>query len=111
MLFCGRRDWIKKFLKLRLGFAGQVIGQHELTLITDRKEVLPLIYQEDKTFSYAAIHYNAWSYGVNFFPYPQVEKIGYDSVYFSWIISNNHAGEKMTINSQSLEFSYVKMTK
>ena len=112
LVFAERRDWEKKFEWLRLTFTGQPDGNHKLTLITDQgNEELVLVYQEATAFDYNHIWYDAWTYGVNFYPYPQSEKVGYKSVYLQWKISNNQPSEAMAILSQSLQYQYLKVVK
>ncbi|MHB8916535.1 MAG: hypothetical protein ACYC4H_00795 [Desulfocucumaceae bacterium] len=109
LLFGGRRDWEKKFDRLKITFAGQPDGNHVLTIITDQgNEEVNLIYQATTAFDYSYLYYDAWTYGVNFYPYPQAEKIGYKSVYLTYKISNNQPGEGMTILAQSLTYTYTK---
>lgn len=112
LIFAGRRDWEKIFQWLRLTFAGQPDGSHNLTFITDQgNEEVALIYQDETSFDYGHIYYDAWTYGVNFYPYPQSEKVGYKSVYLQWKISNNQPSEAMVILAQSLQYMYTKVVK
>ena len=109
LLFCGTRDWEKIFELLHLSFKGQPDGTHSLTFITDQgNEVVALTYQEEQSFDYDHVYYDDWSYGINYYPYPQTEDVGYQSIYLSWKISNNKPDQGMTVLAQSLKYSYAQ---
>lgn len=109
LLFVGSRDWEKNFELLHLSFKGQPDGNHNLTFITDQgPELVILTYQDEASFDYGHIYYDDWTYGVNYYPYPQTEDVGYQSVYLSWKISNNTASQGMTVLAQSLKYSFAQ---
>lgn len=105
ILDCGSRSYTKDFEELHIVLGPQVKATHTLSFITDDgKEDIPLHIEADRLFSYAAINYGVFGYGLNPYPSKQTELVGYSAEYLQWIIGNNRLDEGLTILAQELDY-------
>lgn len=108
-LFMGLRNYIKKFERLNLTFAGQPDSGHQVSVYTDQgPEDIALTYSDSRSFDYSRIYYDDWTYGLMAYPQTESERVGYKGEYIQYRLRNNTLNQGMTVLSQSLEYSIRK---
>ena len=113
LMFLGGREWIKKFIRIRITFKTSAGTEHTLSLISDIGIEDIVLNQEAGIFDFRYFDFDYFNFGSNNPDYPstQSEKIGYKGEYFQFKIRNNMLNRGLTMLAANIEYSLQKKVK
>lgn len=113
LMFLGGRNWIKKFIRVRITLKVADGNRHTLTFITDQGPEDIILYQAAGWLSAANFNAEYFSAGVENRDYPstQPEKIGYKGQYLQLKLRNNLYNKGLTMLAVEIGYSLLKKIK